>query len=113
MPQPVDAHTELARIALSERMQALTDRAAVAQQARTTDEVQQSRVESERQIEETPDTQSEHVDGDGKRKNPFAGRRRRRSKDESGSKDGKVFYHADERTEVLTDDDDHNLDVSV
>ncbi len=64
----------------------------------------------ETQVDKTPETQSEHVDEDGRRKNPFVKRRSRRRK-ETGGSESSVKDTRGKR--AVSTDDDHRLDVSI
>jgi len=77
MPQPIDFPTEMGRMAAVERIQQINDRLSLAALQRSTEELQDERVAAETQVSQTqPD--SEQVDEDLRRRNPFVGRRRRR-----------------------------------
>jgi len=77
MPQPIDMQTELGRLLVAERMQDAASRASlVALQRAQAEEESRRRIE-ETHVNETPETQSEHVDGDGRGKKDGESRRRR------------------------------------
>jgi hypothetical protein len=78
MPQPIDLQTELGRITAAERIQQISDRASLAGQQRTAAEIQEQRIQVETQVQQTH-AQSGQVEEELKRRNPFAGRRRRRA----------------------------------
>lgn len=106
MPQPVDMQTELGRAIMADRIQQANDRAALVSAMRARVEEDDERGVAETQVAETAETQSEHVDGEGKRKNPFVGRRRKGSasgKDSPGAKGLRGHGPSDE----------HHFDVSV
>lgn len=104
MPQPIDMQTELARATMADRIQQVTDRASLAAAMRAKLDGEQHQALGETQVDDTPESQSEHVDPDLKRKNPY-GRRgsRRRSRDGS---DGR-------RDTGRAGTTGHNFDVSV
>jgi hypothetical protein len=81
MPQPIDPHTELAKLTTAERIQQLADRAALAQHARHQHDVDQHNLAAESQVTEAHD-RDEVVDSESRRRNPYAGKRHRRNKDE-------------------------------
>lgn len=114
MPQPIDLQTEVARMTLTERLQDLSGRAALAGIQRDQREEERNRAEAQRAVPDSPEAQSEHVDEDGRRKNPFVGRRRRKdSREDNEPRAAMVFYTPDERTAQAEDPDDHGLDVIV
>lgn len=108
MTQPIDMQSELGRATMVERVLDATTRAAVAAAQREMLEKKEEDRLKETQVLETSEAQSEHVDEDGKRKNPYVGRRRRR--------DGAAESQTDaegRKQPVVASDDDHTLDVSV
>lgn len=80
MPQPIDFPTEMGRMAAVERIQQINDRLSLAALQRSTEELQDERVAAETQVAQTP-PDSDEVDEETKRRNPFAGRRRHRQPD--------------------------------
>ena len=84
MPQPVDFPMEVARMTAAQRVQELADRSAMATQQRLAHDQQETRLAAETQVQETPQAENPAVDGDGRRQNPFAGRRHRRGSQASG-----------------------------
>ena len=111
MPQPIDMQTELGRMAMTERMQHAAARASLAVAQRAQVEEDETRRLRETQVNETPETQSEHVDEDGRRKNPFVRRRRRRasSRDETATVKRLIGGHR----KAPGSEDEHHFDVSV
>ena len=109
MPQAIDMQTELGRVILAERIQDAATRGALASLQREQLEEKKAQALRETQVDETPEAQSEHVDEDGRRKNPFVKRRSRR-KDRKGSsgQSGKSAPNPH-----AADADDHQLDVSI
>ena len=109
MPQPIDMQTELGRSMMAERIQDAATRGALAAHQRDQLKEKQDQALRETQVSETPETQSEHVDQDGRRKNPFVKRRSRR-KDRKGSsgQSGKSASNPH-----AADADDHQLDGSI
>lgn len=109
MPQPIDMQTELGRSMMAERIQDAATRGALAAHQRDQLKEKQDQALRETQVSETPETQSEHVDRDGRRKNPIVKRRSRR-KDRKGSsgQSGKSAPNPH-----AADADDHQLDVSI
>ena len=108
MPQPIDMQTELGRSMMAERIQDAATRGALAALQRDQVEEKKAQALRETQVEETPETQSEHVDEDGRRKNPFVKRRARR-KDREGPSGRSTSSTEKSRAA----DDDHQLDVSI
>ncbi len=76
MPQPVDLQTELGRVSAAERIQQIADRASLATLQRAAEEVAQNRVSQESQVQQATQSESEQVEGEAKRRNPFIHRRR-------------------------------------
>lgn len=110
MTQPIDMQSELGRATMVERVLDATTRAAVAAAQREMMEKKEEDGLKETQVLETPEAQSEHVDEDGKRKNPYAGRRGRR--DATEEPDAHVEGEK-QSTKVRDSEGDHTLDVSV
>lgn len=113
MPQPVDFQTEMGRLSAAERIQQIADRASLAAQARTTEDMEVDRVAAEQQVQETLESESEQsqrVDAESRRKNPFLGRRKKRGKRTKDS--AHVFYSADEKERVV-DEEGQDFDISV
>ena len=81
MPQPVDLQTEMARIAAAERIQQITDRMSLAAQQRVSESAQEERVRDENQVRHSNESEHKGIERDGRRRNPFSGRRQRRSKE--------------------------------
>ncbi|MBX7256391.1 MAG: hypothetical protein K1Y02_08520 [Candidatus Hydrogenedentes bacterium] len=110
MPQPVDLQTELGRVSAAERIQQIADRASLASLQRTAEEVAQNRVRQESQVQQTDQPQSEQVEAEAKRRNPFVGRRRHRKEGEPEEEAG----HENENLRGPTDDGEgKRFDVSV
>lgn len=110
MPQPVDLQTELGRVSAAERIQQIADRASLASLQRTAEEVAQNRVSQESQVQQTDQPQSEQVDAEAKRRNPFVGRRKRRGDDDSDDEGG---AEAESHRGPTEDGEGGRLDVSV
>ena len=105
MPQPVDLQTEVARATAVERIQQLADRVSLAARQRVASAAQEDRLVSETQVQQTPQAQSEEIDAEARRRNPYVGRRRRRKGDDNEDDAAKGPHHADEG--------EHCLDVTV
>lgn len=67
MPQPVDLHTEVARVFATERIQQVADRASLAAQQRVADTAQKDQVNHETLVAETQETQPQQVEADQRR----------------------------------------------
>lgn len=104
MPQPIDMQTELGRLLVAERMQDAAAKASLAAMQRSQAEEEALRRVHEAQVNETPEAQSEHVDGDGRGKKDGKSRRGRRGSGTAGEKRPKTANSSDE---------DHQLDVSI
>ena len=110
MPQPVDLQTELARTSAVERIQQVADRVSLAGQQRTAAEAQRDRLIHEQQVQQPPETGNRSIEPDGRRGNPYVGRRRRRKKGDG--QPASTLYNANEQPECLDEEGDQ-LDVSV
>ncbi len=75
MPQPVDFQTEVAKTTAAQRVQEITERASLASQLRGAAEAKENRASIETQVQQTAESGHAGVDADGRRKNPFVGRR--------------------------------------
>ncbi len=110
MPQPIDMQTELGRSMMAERIQDAATRGALVAHLRDQVEEKKAQALRETQVDETPEAQSEHVDEDGRRKNPYVTRRSRRKdqKDPAGQS-----ARSARKKRAASTDDDHRLDVSI
>ncbi len=105
MPQPIDPNTELARISAAERIQQIADRASLAAQTRHAADASRQQIDTETQVAQARQ-KSEEVDEELRRRNPFAGRKKRKS--------GKG--HEEEHPEhaaPLDDAEGRHLDVTI
>ena len=105
MPQPVDLQSEAGRLATVERVQQIADRTSLAAQQRAVHDADRQRVASETQVQQTPHAQSEQIDAEARRRNPFVGRRRRRRMAEAEPHSADVSPASDGQA--------HQLDVKV
>ena len=107
MPQPVDLQTEIGRVTTAERIQEIAGRASLAALQRQTGDLEESRVQLETQVQQTEQSRNERIDAEGRRKNPFVGRKRTRKKDSSKTQ-------SDTATRMVpSDGQDHHLDVTI
>lgn len=117
MPQPIDMQTELARATITERIQDTMGRTSLAALQRAADEKDAARVAAQTQVDESNETDNRAIDGEDRRKNPFASRRRRREKSEGGqdekNESAHQFYTAHDGATVVEDPDDHQIDISI
>jgi hypothetical protein len=102
MPQPIDFHTEVAKTTAAQRIQEVADRAAMAAQQRLASEQDESRLRAETQVQQSADAKNPDVDGDGRRKNPFAKRKRAGQEEQN-----------DEQAHRANDGEAHSFDVTV
>ena len=105
MPQPIDFPTELARMSAVERIQQVNDRLSIAAQHRSTTEVQEERVASETQVQQAQ-PQSEEINPELRRRNPYAGRRRKNRKEPDSAPPR-------EEEPAVPPGESHQLDVSI
>lgn len=115
MPQPIDPVSELARVSAAERVQLLMERNAQLAQFRSAETAAQDAQRQHEQVLQA-DQKKAQVEEELKRKNPFMGRRKRRSPDDP-EKEGDApehfeTYNAHQQREPL-DDDEHNLDITL
>lgn len=104
MPQPIDLPTEVARTTQVERIQQIADRTSLAAQQRLAAEVDEDRVQVEQNVNETPDSNTEGLDRDGRRRTPYVARRKQRATEETPET---------ERRPRGSDGEPHRFDVSV
>jgi ribosomal protein S8E len=106
--------SELGRMTMAERLQEISGRASFAALARATSEAEEDRQSAETQVAEAHETESENVRGDGKRKYPFAGRRKKDEDVQEAELDSDQTTHKPVESRALEDDSDgQNLDVTV
>lgn len=91
---------------MAERIQDAAVRSSLVAQQREQAEQKKTQALRETQVDKTSEAQSEHIDEDGRRKNPYLTRRRRGSK-------GKVSVTSRAAERAPFEDADHNLDVSI
>jgi hypothetical protein len=108
MPQPIDIHTEIARVDATTRVQQVADRAALTAQHRFSLEAEERRTETETNVVEKDAIDGEHMDSEHRRRAQYAKRQREKQKaqgDEEPSDDGRMALpNSDEGTQ---------LDVSI
>lgn len=110
MPQPIDPHTELARVTAAERIQEIAGRASLAQQMRqAAATVQQSAAELQQVFQPRP--KGEQVDSETRRNAPYVGRRRRKSK--PGEAQETTIYTSHERVETLGEEEARRIDLEA
>lgn len=113
MPQPVDLQTEMGRVTQAERVQQALDRASLAAQQRAALEVQEKRVQTETQVQETQ-TMADRVEAEARRRNPYLGKRRRKPRQEDAQTDASaIFYNANEKPEIAETTEGKKLDLTV
>lgn len=111
MPQPIDPQTELGRATAAERIQQIADRVSLAAQARASAEMANARASAETQVHQAAQKNDE-VDRELRRRNPFAGRRKKRDGEPEDSRT-RHFYNAAEKEVVADDLDSHRLDIEI
>ena len=102
MPQPVDPQTEFGRMTAAERIQEISGRASIAAQLRLAAEAAAAQNRLDAQVLET-EGKSEEVEEEARRKNPFAGKRRK------GNQQGK----SPQKRRNDGDGEAHHLDIKV
>ncbi len=97
MPQPVDLQTEMGRIAAAERIQQITDRLSLAAQHRAAEAAEEERLREETQVRQSNESEHREIERDGRRRNPYAGRRRRDSNHQEDEGEGSTYTPREER----------------
>lgn len=105
MPQPIDPNTELGRISAADRVQQIADRASLAAQARHAAEATQHQVDSETQVAQA-NQKNEEIHEELRRKNPFMGRKRRKTGQDEEEQ------HPD-HPRPLDEAEGHHLDITI
>ena len=108
MPQPIDFQGELGRTTAAERVQSINERLAFLAAIRNTEEVQQESLNLENQVQQTQ-PQSEQVEQETKRRNPYVGRRKHHHPDEEESESQAATRPAP----LLDPEEAQNLDVTI
>ena len=111
MPQPVDLQTEMGRVAAAERIQQIADRLSLAAQQRTAESIDEERLREETQVQQSHESEQREIERDGRRRNPYAGRRRRRSNRQEIEGEGTTYTAPEERE--AADEGGQHFDVSV
>lgn len=112
MPQPIDMQSEISRVSMAERIQDAATRSSLAAQQRAAIDAEQTDQIRDTQVNQTEQAENPEVDAEGRRKNPYAGRRKKR-KASPGDEKTHTVYNAHETKEVLEDPDAHGLDISI
>lgn len=107
MPQPIDMQTEMARATMADRVQQAVDRAAMAAAMRARVEGDGEQVLAETHVGQAPESQSQHIDPELKRRNPYV---RRRTRKAAANQDDPAGASSTARAGVPAD---HHFDVSV
>ena len=109
MPQPVDLQTEMGRVAAAERIQQVADRLSLAAQQRVAESAEEERILEETQVRQSNESEHREIERDGRRRNPFAGRRKHAKHQDT---EDAATYNAAEKKEA-PDDDGRHFDVTV
>jgi hypothetical protein len=113
MPQPIDFNTEGLRQHAADRIQEIAARQSLAAQQRLAIQDQEERVEHETQVQDTQESQEQAVDEEGRRKNPFIGRRKRKKRDTGAALPPTLVYTPQEKNEVAGNLEGWELDISI
>lgn len=116
MPQPVDLQVELARVTAADRVQQVADRLSLAAQQRMAAEAEQDGINHETQVQQTEQSQSEGVDVESHRQNPYVGRRRKRrltDEDPEPAAKDETLAAADMPVVPEVESEGSRLDISV
>ena len=100
MPQPIDIHTEIARVDATTRVQQVADRAAMNAQHRLALEAEERRTETETNVVEKDEVDGEHMDSDYRRRSQYDQRKRgkKQGEDEASDEDRRAAPNTDEGT---------------
>ena len=112
MPQPIDMQSEISRVSMAERIQEASTRSSLAAQQRAALDTEQNDQLKEVQVNQTEQAENPEVESEGRRKNPYAGRRKKRKPSPDDERTHTV-YNSHEAKEVLDDPDAHGLDITV
>jgi len=112
MPQPIDFQTELTRVTAVERLQQYADRQGLNAQQRLAQEIEEQRARAESQVEQT-NPKSGEVEPELKRKNPYMGRRRKKSAKDSEHKPDDANQDKPKPPLDENPPGGHSLDVTV
>lgn len=110
MPQPIDFQGELGRTTAAEKIQQLADRLSLAAQLKMADAIQRERVDMETQVQQTH-AQSEQVEREKRRRNPYLSRKRR----PEDSEDQQAGANADVSPQkiIVNPDEGQQLDITI
>ncbi len=114
MAQPIDIQTELGRATLVERVADIQGRLAIAAQQRAHSDAVEMRTVAETLVRQARHAENSEIEPDGRRRNPFVGRRKKKTaKAAAGTETASTFYTAEETREVAADPEVHKLDISI
>ena len=113
MPQPIDMQSEINRVTMAERMQDASTRASLVAQHRAQLESEEQDRIRDTQVNETEETSQSPVDKDGRKKGSYGQSKKKKKPKTPGSEAAHVLYTSHETKHVVTDPDDHDLDVTV
>lgn len=115
MPQPVDFQSEVAKVDAVQRMQELADRASLVARQRQTSSEEDNRVRAETEVQQTTPSENLRVTADGRRRNPFVGRRRRRRSQPEQEAEGKERHPPSSAEDGTPQDreEGRRLDITV
>jgi len=83
-PQPIDAQSMLARMAVADRAQHIAERQPVVQQERLAVQAPAESAHRETQVQQPEETEQERVRDKQRRKEPFSGKKRRKKRGGKG-----------------------------
>ncbi len=114
MPQPIDMQSELTRVSMAEKMQDAATRSSLAALQRAQLESEENDRLKSTSVNESEETQDSPIRQEERKKNQS----KKQSKKKKPPKTeldiaAHVMYTSHEEKEVVTDPDDHNLDLTI
>ena len=106
MPQPIDPHTELARITTMERVQQIADRQSLAAHQRIADQALHQQVNAQTQAQQA-EQKGEEIDRDARRQAPGRDGKDSRGGDDRGEKPKQP------KVPPVPPPEAHTLDISI
>ena len=115
MPQPIDMQSEITRVSMAERMQDAATRSSLAALQRAQLEAESDERVKSTQVNETEETQQSKIHSDERREKNAEKRPKKKKKKPKTDSDiaAHVMYTSHEEKEVLSDPDDHDLDLTI
>ena len=114
MPQPIDMQSELTRVSMAEKMQDAATRSSLAALARAQLEADADERIKSTLVNESDEAKESQIRSEERAKKDEQKRKKRKKKPKTESDiAAHVMYTSHEQKEVVTDPDDHNLDLMI